>query len=410
MKTFSILIVFLLFAGSSFAQWQQQNTPNNTDWYYAIDAVSQSVVYAAGGRVLKTTNGGTSWNTLNVPNMVTPIFDIQFYNESTGWMCGHDGKVYITTNGGTNWTIKNAGAERLDAIHFLDANTGFVCGYLGRLYRSTTGGNSWDAVNAGTSLTLNTIFFINNNTGWIGSGGNDTGIIMKTTNGGLTWTGVPILSHRNIKKIQFLTSQLGFACTDYKIYKTTTGGSNWYEVNLPGVSGAFLTFNMSSAIIGYAAKNSHLLKTVDWGENWYEQYGVLNDVAYLDISFAPGSTSKGWMAGTDGAIIYTSNSGGGFIGIQNVSGEVPKNFELSQNYPNPFNPITNINFSTPNSGFIKLVVFDITGKAVAELVNEELTAGSYKVDFNASALSSGIYFYKLVTGQFTQTKKMTLIK
>ncbi len=98
------------------------------------------------------------------------------------------------------------------------------------------------------------------------------------------------------------------------------------------------------------------------------------------------------------------------VGIQQISGEVPSEFTLSQNYPNPFNPVTNIKFSIPKQGNVKLVVFDISGREVAELVNENLSAGIYNYDFNASHLSSGAYFYKLVSNEFTEVKKMILVK
>lgn len=98
------------------------------------------------------------------------------------------------------------------------------------------------------------------------------------------------------------------------------------------------------------------------------------------------------------------------IGIQNISGEVPERFSLGQNYPNPFNPKTNVRIQMPNSGFVKLAVFDITGKEVAVLVNEELKAGTYNVDFDGSNLASGTYFYKLETNGFSDVKKMILIK
>ncbi|MEP0862519.1 MAG: T9SS type A sorting domain-containing protein [Ignavibacterium sp.] len=93
---------------------------------------------------------------------------------------------------------------------------------------------------------------------------------------------------------------------------------------------------------------------------------------------------------------------------------IPAVFELSQNYPNPFNPSTKIRFSIPNVGFelaqTVLKVYDVLGNEVATLVNEEKPAGIYEVEFNASKLSSGIYFYKLSAGAFTDIKKMTLIK
>jgi hypothetical protein len=98
------------------------------------------------------------------------------------------------------------------------------------------------------------------------------------------------------------------------------------------------------------------------------------------------------------------------VGIQQISGEIPSWYELQQNYPNPFNPITNIKFSIPKAGSVKLVVFDISGREVAKLVNEQLSAGIYNFDLNTSHLSSGVYFYKLFTNEFTEVKKMILVK
>lgn len=85
-------------------------------------------------------------------------------------------------------------------------------------------------------------------------------------------------------------------------------------------------------------------------------------------------------------------------------------YTLNQNYPNPFNPSTSITFSIPANTNVKLVVYDMLGKEVATLVNKDLTVGSYNIDFNASALSSGVYFYKLITNEYTDIKKMMLVK
>ncbi len=89
---------------------------------------------------------------------------------------------------------------------------------------------------------------------------------------------------------------------------------------------------------------------------------------------------------------------------------MPNTFSLSQNYPNPFNPVTKISFSIPNNSYTKLVVYDISGKQVAELVNNTLDAGTYDIDFDASQLSSGTYFYRIEAGEFTEVKKMILVK
>lgn len=97
-------------------------------------------------------------------------------------------------------------------------------------------------------------------------------------------------------------------------------------------------------------------------------------------------------------------------GIIQVSGEIPQEFALGQNYPNPFNPVTNIGLRIADFGFVSVKVYDITGKQVAELVNEDLGPGVYNVDFDAGYLGSGIYFYKIEAGNYTETRKMVLIK
>ena len=98
------------------------------------------------------------------------------------------------------------------------------------------------------------------------------------------------------------------------------------------------------------------------------------------------------------------------IGINIISNEIPKEFNLFHNFPNPFNPSTQIKFDIPKTSYVILKIFDITGKESANLVNEELKAGKYSVDWNASDLPSGVYFYKIKSGNFTATKKMILLK
>ena len=118
-----------------------------------------------------------------------------------------------------------------------------------------------------------------------------------------------------------------------------------------------------------------------------------------------------FAVGYYGTIIKTTNGGGeGGTFIEPIENSVPDKYQLYQNYPNPFNPSTAIEFDIPKISFVKLVVFDVLGKEAAVLVNEELKAGSYKIDFNAGNLSSGIYYYRLQTEKFTDTKKLTLLK
>jgi hypothetical protein len=120
---------------------------------------------------------------------------------------------------------------------------------------------------------------------------------------------------------------------------------------------------------------------------------------------------------TDGDLFVGNIKGGMFyfenrdvVGITNISGAVPEAFALYQNYPNPFNPATSIKFDIPKSSHVVLRVYDPSGRLIKELLSQQLNAGAYEYSFKAENLSSGIYFYSLITGSGTQTKKMLLVK
>jgi len=109
-----------------------------------------------------------------------------------------------------------------------------------------------------------------------------------------------------------------------------------------------------------------------------------------------------------GVTAYSASGCPSPVSVENE--ELPLNYSLAQNYPNPFNPSTTISFEIPQSGIVKLVVYDMLGREVATLLNEEKTAGAYEVNFNMRNLASGIYFYTINAGSFTSTKKMILMK
>jgi len=130
---------------------------------------------------------------------------------------------------------------------------------------------------------------------------------------------------------------------------------------------------------------------------------------FENVAFRGAFGTTNW---TSGWAVF--NPRGYTIGIQQISSNVPNNFSLSQNYPNPFNPVTNIKFELPQGGFVSLKVFNMLGEEVSTLVNQDMTVGTYKYDFDASGLATGAYFYKMTVtnsnGSFTDVKKMMLIK
>jgi hypothetical protein len=143
-----------------------------------------------------------------------------------------------------------------------------------------------------------------------------------------------------------------------------------------------------------------------WTEYKYDLTPLAGQTICLGFRYWMNTSVNGLWVNIDDIFVGNRNP----IGIQPISNEVPKKFELKQNYPNPFNPVTNIEFSIPKSNFVNLVIFNSIGQEVATLVNQDMKPGSYRYDFNASGLPSGSYFYRLTAGDFVQTNKMILVK
>ena len=152
--------------------------------------------------------------------------------------------------------------------------------------------------------------------------------------------------------------------------------------------------------------NGTILRTTNGGASWIAQASGTNIRLYgVFFTDANTGTAVGWL----GTILRTTT--GGVVSVKDVrQSEIPREVALHQNYPNPFNPSTNIGFTIQTSGSTLLKVFDVLGREVATLVNEEIQPGTYEVTWDAKDLPSGVYFYNLQTGTFVQTRKMILLK
>lgn len=165
--------------------------------------------------------------------------------------------------------------------------------------------------------------------------------------------------------------------------------SPWYDINWLGWK--LISWDLSQGQTG----------------NWIGN-NVLEPPLKFDsfqLTYTPGNKST--------STVYFDDLRTAFFGPSDVEiedGITPTEFVLQQNYPNPFNPVTQIKFSVPLSSNVKLIVTDILGREIATLINDELAAGNYNVNFDANNLSSGVYFYTLITDNFKQSKKMILMK
>ncbi len=205
---------------------------------------------------------------------------------------------------------------------------------------------------------------------------------------------------------QFASVYNAFGAETYRTGTTTVSGDAWGTINLPNgnFSNAlrvnYFTQTRDSSNIGVPLVTDIISRSYVWFAPG-RKFPVFQIIyTYISLNGTPFVGSK--------VIDYSPSSP--VIGINIISNETPSGYELSQNYPNPFNPSTKINFAVPVSGLVSLVIFNELGREVEKLVNQNLNAGSYEFDWNAAEYPSGVYFYRLESDQFVETKKMILSK
>jgi photosystem II stability/assembly factor-like uncharacterized protein len=378
--------------------------------------------------VSKTINGGIGWqNILNFNNII--LNSVQFLNSNTGFITGSNGKILKTINGGQNWDSSTIGNVTYNSISFSNNSTGWVCGNNGSILKTSNTGINWVNQVSGTNFNLNSVTFLNTSTGFAVS---DSGRILKTTNGGSNWIVNQPLVNWSYKDVYFLNTATGWAIgnkingswqnfyLEKIIIKTTDAGISWNNIYYQSTmmqTGGYMSIYFTDFQTGWiASTNDGILKTINGGINWFTDYPANDN--YYSIFFYNNET--GWVTGgtsstgCGGTVVTTGNS---LIGIKNNNSNEPQFFSLSQNYPNPFNPSTTIKFDIPKSSRVQIAVYDILGREVQQLLNEEKKPGSYEITWDASDFASGVYFYKLMirqagssTDEFNETKKMVLMK
>ncbi|MEO8514159.1 MAG: YCF48-related protein [Ignavibacteria bacterium] len=369
-----------------------------------IHFVNQQTGFVIGwnGIIYSTTTGGRIW-TKQISNTTTNLNSVYFTSAQTGFVAGNSGILAFTNNGGSSWTSTGISVENLNSIYFINATTGLVCGNNGALLRTTNAGATWNTIPTGIIYSLTDISFPSSSTGYIVSSYLP---LLKTTNSGQNWTqlSIPIAGGYSIS---FVNDNTGYI-KGSNLIRTTNGGLNW--VNLTGSQGAYTSFRNAALgwIVGSTGADSMLITgTNDGGTSWNTYTSKITNMVGGIFML---SDSTGWCVGNDGIIFKTSNGGGILTSINDPVNSIPENYKMLQNYPNPFNPVTSISFDIPIPARVKIIIYDLNGKMVEELVNEDKAAGSYRYQWDGTKYSSGVYFYKIEAGDFKETKKMILIK
>ncbi|TRZ64811.1 T9SS C-terminal target domain-containing protein, partial [bacterium] len=292
----------------------------------------------------------------------------------------------------------------LRGVSFLDVNNGFVCGVQGSVWRTTNGGISWTN-QPGVAYTMNVIQMLDiNNIICCGDGGN----IYKTTNGGLNW--YPRISNANgvnLNGMSFMDANRGIVVGNLgTVLVTTNGGETWTRTLYQG-SGIFRAVSFYSMLRAtFVADGGYIYSSADGGNNWLLQQSNIY-LSLLAVKFLDNNIGK--VVGEQGTCLIT-NTGGWNTGIKNINSNIPDKYSLNQNYPNPFNPGTKIQFNIKEKGISRIDIYNTSGKLMETLFNTELQPGSYESIWDASNYSSGVYYYRLISKNYSETRKMILVK
>lgn len=413
------------------------------------------------GYVRRTTNSGNNFTTVRIST--DTLSGLHFVSSSLGFVCGDSGRVYKTNNGGLNWSLLNTGVtEKLNAIFALTPNKVIAVGNNGLIIETANGGTNWNS-QVITTANLNSITFTSNGnyglicgdngklfrtysfpgSGCIGSENTPAGYPFYTfymdSKTDMLYTAQEIIaagntSEGNILKLgYFILSSQAQIMNGFKIFMQNTSVNNinsftetgWYQVfdgsyAVPGtglqyidLQSPFYWDGVSNILIRICfnnssyTQNSTVASTTSAGRVYHQHQDLTTGDGCVDITTGLTQNTRPNLC-----MVFDISTGTG-----NNPAVIPDKFSLSQNYPNPFNPITNIKFQIPlchscggRNPLVTLKVFDLLGREVKTLVNEYKQPGQYIVSFDASGLTSGVYFYKLTAGEFSDVKRMILVK
>lgn len=411
-----------VFVGSGSGVFKSSN--NGSEWSKSSDGIVKSQIthftFSAGGAewaagirgagAWVSADSGFSWTERNngLNNLPDPTI-LSSIVKGSKWFIGTESNgIYTSTNSGNEWISSGLVGElpitgfALKGANDIIATRAVIDG----VYRSTDDGNFWEQIMTGF-ITQGVLCVAVGGAGTIFVG-DANGYVLRSTNNSANWFGSEVSLGAGIRFLR----QVGlkwFAATSNGIYRSTDFGVSWNPGGLQGNEVNFIAIKDAADTLTLFAStyNAGIFFSTDNGNNWFPTNNGLPTFNITGIR----STGTYLYAGTNGEGLWRIRIDDL---ITNINEETNTSdlyeFYLAQNYPNPFNPTTKISWQSPVGSHQSLKIYDLLGNEVTTLVDEYKPAGSYEVEFKPEGLSSGIYFYTLIAGSYTQTKKMILIK
>ncbi len=397
-KIHRILLLFIIgtFISVQFTSAQWANVSNGMGNYQVYSLLKSGNNIFAGTLshgLFISTDDGSSWSLAGTSLYSRIVFSLTTFGNYL--YAGTDLGVWRTSNNGAYWSVTSINNN---STYSLASNQTRVFAGLhnsGLFYSS--GGTGWFI----SSLNITNVkAIVTDGDFLLAGGGNNAGVYLSTNNG-TNWSPTTL----NNKSVYSLALNGNYACagTSSGVYVSLDRGYTWTQ------SGLNNSLIYSMAVYGnYVFAGTELngvYVSSNGGADWVQKNDGLGNLTVFALCIKDNYI----FAGASANSVYRRTLGE-LVGVNPVSNNIPESFTLSQNYPNPFNPQTTINYSIRQSGKVKLSVSDIAGRELAVLVDDTQVAGEYRVIFNGSELSSGIYFYSLTVPGFVSTKKMILVK
>jgi photosystem II stability/assembly factor-like uncharacterized protein len=404
----------------------EKPTTRNLNRLSFIDSLHGWVV-GDTGTILKTSNGGQSW-TSQQSGITNDIIDICMTDRSFGWAVAIDlfayGTITLrTTNGGTTWQTKRYPIpdKYFYAIEFLDSLNGWMGG-AGVLVKSTDGGETWVSATVDSTMysyfPIRNIKFLSRSYAFAVGGAMDiTAVVWKTVNSGERWS-VTGISSEPLNDIYYIDS-LNIMCIggDFEygadLVTTADGGENW-DYRFLGILGEGRAMSFRTRAEGWVALgfSGTYMFTLDSGRTWTDMYTPDTSGVY-DVIFT--DARHGYMVGKRGTILRY-DPGAVSVDLHDRTGNL-STVALAQNFPNPFNPSTTIRYDLPERSYVTIRIYDVTGREVEAIDERVQQAGAHAVRFSGRSLASGMYLYTLSvkplvskTADYSMTKKMVLLR
>ncbi|MBI5470742.1 MAG: T9SS type A sorting domain-containing protein [Ignavibacteriae bacterium] len=406
----------------AWAQWQRVTNVNAGATGRVASHGSAVFLYGyeGGYKLHRSTDNGTTW--VDISSSATAAF-VDIFSFNGMLYASYLSTVYTSTDLGQSWTplsgVTVTGTGALLGFAS-DGTTLYAFSNRKSVFRSTNNGASWTELLINSTANLLIIDFAARGNRYAAVVANAGAYISEDA--GATWTlRNPTVGAGGIYGFNNTLFGLSFGGG---VFTMQNGSSSWIAANsgvpsngslvvprAPASQGSAIYLGFQQLVSNYGS----VVRSTDGGASWTEL-----DTAGLPTSVIPGVGGTRYVAATPTHVYYFYYGGATQVGVYRTAGlpsavrevasEIPNGFSLEQNYPNPFNPSTRIAFAVQVSGFTSLRVYDVLGKEVATLVNENLNAGSYETTFDASGLASGVYFYRLEAGAFSLTKRLMLLR